>query len=546
MEGPSLNAVVRVHLFKRADDEHVLLVAMHHIVSDGWSFGVMMREFSAFYAAEVRGEPLALPDLPIQYTDYAAWQRSWLDGQAREHQLGHWRKALAGAPAVLDLPTDRPRPAVRSHRGATEPLALAPDVAQALTSLCREQGVTAYMALLAAFGAYLGRVSGQDDVVIGSPFAGRRIAETEPLIGFFVNSLPLRIDLGGEPTFLELLQRVRRQVLDAHEHQDVPFEKLVEVLKPERVLGTSPLFQVMLAYQQTHTAKMALPGLEVTPVAIPSGAAKFDLTLTLSETAQGFEGVLEYDRDLFDAWRIQAMVRQLTGFITRLAAEPRSKVVDVDLLGAEERARLTPRAPEAAPSLPTVHEVIAAQAAKTPTAIAVEAEDGTLTYAALEARAKAVAQALVQRGVTPGTLVALAVERSVGMMAGLLGILKAGAAYVPLDPAYPRERLTFMLEDSGARVVITQAHLTSRFPGTDVVVLGDDTLESFEPRSGALAYCLFTSGSTGQPKGVLIEHSALANHMAWMDDAMPLAHEDRVLQRTSLSFDPPSGSCSPR
>nr|AYN44369.1 nonribosomal peptide synthetase [Cloning vector H69C977B_s26] len=529
--------VVRVHLFKRADDEHVLLVAMHHIVSDGWSFGVMMREFSAFYAAEVRGEPLALPDLPIQYTDYAAWQRSWLDGQAREHQLGHWRKALAGAPAVLDLPTDRPRPAVRSHRGATEPLALAPDVAQALTSLCREQGVTAYMALLAAFGAYLGRVSGQDDVVIGSPFAGRRIAETEPLIGFFVNSLPLRIDLGGEPTFLELLQRVRRQVLDAHEHQDVPFEKLVEVLKPERVLGTSPLFQVMLAYQQTHTAKMALPGLEVTPVAIPSGAAKFDLTLTLSETAQGFEGVLEYDRDLFDAWRIQAMVRQLTGFITRLAAEPRSKVVDVDLLGAEERARLTPRAPEAAPSLPAVHEVIAAQAAKTPTAIAVEAEDGTLTYAALEARAKAVAQALVQRGVTPGTLVALAVERSVGMMAGLLGILKAGAAYVPLDPAYPRERLTFMLEDSGARVVITQAHLTSRFPGTDVVVLGDDTLESFEPRSGALAYCLFTSGSTGQPKGVLIEHSALANHMAWMDDAMPLAHEDRVLQRTSLSFD---------
>ncbi|WNZ58795.1 amino acid adenylation domain-containing protein [Myxococcus sp. MxC21-1] len=529
--------VVRVHLFKRADDEHVLLVAMHHIVSDGWSFGVMMREFSAFYAAEVQGEPLALPALPIQYTDYAAWQRSWLDGQAREHQLGHWRKALAGAPAVLDLPTDRPRPAVRSHRGATEPLSLAPDVAQALTSLCREQGVTAYMALLAAFGAYLGRVSGQDDVVIGSPFAGRRIAETEPLIGFFVNSLPLRIDLGGEPTFLELLQRVRRQVLDAHEHQDVPFEKLVEVLKPERVLGTSPLFQVMLAYQQTHTAKMALPGLEVTPVAIPSGAAKFDLTLTLSETAQGFEGVLEYDRDLFDAWRIQAMVRQLTGFITRLAAEPRSKVVDVDLMGAEERARLTPRAPEATPSLPAVHEVIAAQAAKTPTAIAVEAEDGTLTYAALEARAKAVAQALVQRGVTPGALVALAVERSVGMMAGLLGILKTGAAYVPLDPAYPRERLTFMLEDSGARVVITQAHLTSRFPGADVVVLGDDTLESFEPRSGALAYCLFTSGSTGQPKGVLIEHSALANHMAWMADAMPLGLEDRVLQRTSLSFD---------
>ncbi|ATB48375.1 non-ribosomal peptide synthetase [Corallococcus macrosporus DSM 14697] len=529
--------VVRVHLFKRAADEHTLLVAMHHIVSDGWSFGVMMREFSALYAAEVRNEPLELPARPIQYTDYAAWQRSWLDGQAREHQLGHWRKALAGAPAVLDLPTDRPRPAVRSHRGATESLALAPDAAQALSALCREHGVTAYMVWLAAFGAYLGRVSGQEDVVIGSPFAGRRIAETEPLIGFFVNSLPLRIDLGGEPTFLELLQRVRRQVLDAHEHQDVPFEKLVEALKPERMLGTSPLFQVMLAYQQAHTSEMALPDLEVTPVAIPSGAAKFDLTLTLSETPRGFEGQLEYDCDLFDAWRIQAMVRQLTGFISRLAAAPRSKVVDVDLLSAEERGKRSPRAPEPAPSLPAVHEAIAAQAAKTPTAIAVEAEDGTLTYAALEARANAVAQALVQRGVTPGTLVALAVERSVGMMAGLLGILKAGAAYVPLDPAYPRERLAFMLQDSGARVVLTQAHLASTFPESEVVLLGEATLDAFETRSGALAYCLFTSGSTGQPKGVLIEHPALANHMAWMNDAMPLGTEDRVLQRTSLSFD---------
>jgi len=529
--------VVRVHLFRRADDEHVLLVAMHHIVSDGWSFGVMMREFSALYTAEVRGEPLELPALPIQYTDYAAWQRSWLDGDTQEQHLGYWRKALAGAPAVLELPTDRPRPAVRSHRGAAEPVALDARTALALTALCREQGVTAYMALLAAWGAYLGRMSGQDDVVIGSPFAGRRIAETEPLIGFFVNSLPLRIDLGGEPTFIELLQRVRRQVLDAHEHQDVPFEKIVEVLKPERVLGSSPLFQVMLAFQQTHADGMALPDLEVTPVALPSGAAKFDLTLTLSEAPQGFAGVLEYDRDLFDSWRIQALVRQLTGFITRLATAPQTKVVDVELLSAEERARLLPSAPEVPLRLPAVHEVIAAQARKSPTVVAVEAEDGSLTYEALEARANAVAQALRERGVAPGTLVAIAVERSVGMMAGLLGVLKAGAAYVPLDPAYPRERLDFMLSDSGARVVLTQPHLASMFPKAEVLVLNDDTRATFEPVSGDLAYCLFTSGSTGQPKGVLIEHPALASHMAWMRDALPLRPEDRVLQRTSLSFD---------
>nr|APZ78729.1 nonribosomal peptide synthetase [Myxococcus sp.] len=529
--------VVRVQLFQRADDEAVLLVAMHHIVSDGWSFGVMMREFSARYSAEVRGEALTLPALPIQYTDYAVWQRSWLDGQAREQQLGYWRKALAGAPTVLELPTDRPRPATRSHRGATEPLTLEAPTSQALTSLCREQGVTPFMALLAAWGAYLGRVSGQDDVVIGSPFAGRRLTETEPLIGFFVNSLPLRIDLGGEPTFIELLQRVRRQVLDAHEHQDVPFEKLVEVLKPERVLGTSPLFQVMLAFQQTHAEGMTLPNLDVTPLPLPGGAAKFDLTLTLSEASHGFAGLLEYDVDLFDAWRIQAMVRQLTGFITRLAMAPQAKVVDVELLSPEERARLLPSARAAQPRLPSVHAVIATQAQKTPTAIAVEAEDGCLTYEALEARANAVARALRQRGVTPGTLVALCVERSTGMMAGLLGILKAGAAYVPLDPAYPRERRDFMLADSRARVVITQAHLTSMFPRAEVLVLNDDTLATFEPVSGDLAYCLFTSGSTGQPKGVLIEHPALANHMAWMHDAMPLGSEDRVLQRTSLSFD---------
>nr|APZ78834.1 nonribosomal peptide synthetase [Stigmatella aurantiaca Sg a15] len=529
--------VIRAHLFKVAEQEHVLLVVMHHIVSDGWSFGVMMRELSAIYAAEVRGETLALPELPIQYADYAAWQRSWLDGHIRDQQLAHWQNALAGTPAVLELPTDRPRPVVRSHRGAVESLELDRGAVQALTALCRQEGVTAYMALLAAFGAYLGRVSGQDDVVIGSPFAGRRIAETEPLIGFFVNTLPLRVDLGGDPSFIELIQRVRRQVLAAHENQDVPFEKLVEKLNPERVLGTSPIFQVMLAFQQTHPDGMKLPDLEVKPVSMPTGTAKFDLSLSLAEMGQGVQGWLEYDLDLFDAWRVQAMVRQLTGFIASLVAAPKARLSEADLLSTEERVKLLPSAPEEMPRLPAVHEVIAAQAKKTPSAIAVESEEGTLSYEDLEARAGAIAHELVQRGVTPGTLVAISVERSLGMMVGLLGILKAGAAYVPLDPAYPRERLAFMLKDSGARVVITQEHLAPTFPDAEVLVLGAARQGSFAPRSGALAYCLFTSGSTGQPKGVLIEHSGLANHMEWMNEALPLGPEDRVLQRTSLSFD---------
>nr|AYN44405.1 nonribosomal peptide synthetase [Cloning vector H69C977B_s32] len=527
----------RAKLFCLDEAAHVVVATMHHTVGDGWSISVLVRELSQLYAGRVSGQPVTLPELPVDYRDFAYQQRRHLQGEVLEQRLDHWRKTLHGAPSALDLPMDRPRPPRTSMRGATERIALGKALSEAIEALSLRTGGTSFMVLMGGFAAYLARITGQDDIVIGTPVANRDRAELESLIGFFVGTLPLRIDLSANPTFEELVARVRASALDAYAYQDVPLEKIVEALGVERNLSHAPLFQVMLMLQNTPEGHLSLPGLALEPIDLEIESAKFDLTLSFEPTREGLAGVIEYSTDLFDAWRIQAMVRQLTGFITRLAAEPRSKVVDVDLLGAEERARLTPRAPEAAPSLPAVHEVIAAQAAKTPTAIAVEAEDGTLTYAALEARAKAVAQALVQRGVTPGTLVALAVERSVGMMAGLLGILKAGAAYVPLDPAYPRERLTFMLEDSGARVVITQAHLTSRFPGTDVVVLGDDTLESFEPRSGALAYCLFTSGSTGQPKGVLIEHSALANHMAWMDDAMPLAHEDRVLQRTSLSFD---------
>jgi amino acid adenylation domain-containing protein len=545
----STGPVVRAHLFQVADDEHVLLVVMHHIVADGWSIGILMRELSALYAAEAGGARAELPELPIQYTDYAAWQRIWLDGHVRDQQLAYWRAALAGAPAVLDLPTDRPRPVTRTHRGGTCRVDLGREATRLLHALGRESGTTPYMALLAAFGAWLGRISGQDDLVVGSPFAGRRIAETEPLIGFFVNTLPLRVDLSGDPSFQELLERVRVQALGAHENQDVPFERLVEELHPERVLGTSPIFQVMFALQQTHAGGIDLPGLAVEPIPAQSGTAKFDLTLSLAETEDGFAGGLEYDLDLFEPSRVQSMAGQLARFVERLASQPGARISDLDLLSAEERARLVPRAPAAAPPLPAVHEAIAEQARRTPDAVAVEVRDGSLTYAALDDRAEAVAAALAARGATRDTLVGLALERSLDMMVGVLGILKAGAAYLPLDPAYPPDRLAFMLQDSGARLVLTRAGLASTFTGVETILLDVEGPQGLggapagrpAPRRpsppDALVYCLYTSGSTGQPKGVLIEHAALANHMDWMNGAMPLGPDDRVLQRTSLSFD---------
>ncbi|QDE97917.1 non-ribosomal peptide synthetase [Myxococcus xanthus] len=527
----------RAKLFRLGDTEHVVVATLHHTVGDGWSISVLARELSQLYAGRVSGQPVSLSALAVDYRDYAYQQRRHLQGEVLDQRLDHWRQVLRGAPSALDLPMDRPRPAKVSMRGATERISLGHELSVAIEALSLRTGGTSFMVLLGGFAAYLARITGQEDIVIGTPVANRDHAELEPLIGFFVGTLPLRVDLSGDPTFEEVVTRARGTALDAFAYQDVPLEKIVEAVNVERSLSHTPLFQVMLALQNTPTSQLSLPGLTLEPMALDLGTSKFDLSLSFEPTPEGLTGVIEYSTDLFDAWRIQAMVRQLTGFLTRLVATPRARISEVDLLSDGERAALSPRAPEPMPRLPAVHEVIAEQARKTPEAIAVEAEDGTLTYAALEARANAVAQALVRRGVTPGALVALAVERSSGMMAGLLGILKAGAAYVPLDPAYPRERRAFMLEDSGARLVITQAHLADSFASAEVLVLSEETQDTFDARSGDLAYCLFTSGSTGQPKGVLIEHLSLANHMQWMAEALPLSSTDRLLQRTSLSFD---------
>ena len=532
--GPLLRALL---IEIAGSDEYVLVVVMHHIVSDGWSIGVLMRELSTAYAAHSEGRAPILPELPIQYGDYAEWQRAWLEGSARDRQLEYFVKALAGAPTILELPSDRPRPAVRSHRGGAVKVEIPQATALALAALGRTQGATLYMSLLSAFGAYLGRISSQDDLIIGSPFAGRRLAETEGLIGFFVNTLPLRVELTGDPSFTELLARVRRQALGAHEHQDLPFERLVMALEPERVLGTSPIFQVMFALQQTHAGGMGLAGLEVEPISAESGRAKFDLSLSLAEGSEGIGGALEYDADLFDAWRIEAMVQQFMRFLTSAVAAPAEQLSNLDYLDASERARLLPRPDVSAETGPTVLDAIRAAAGRSPGAIAVESAEGTITYAELLLRAGRVAAELRAHGVEPETLVGIALPRSIDLMVAVLGTLQAGAAYVPLDPAYPAERLAFMLKDSGAQVVVTTAEHAGLFPGATLLHLSNTTGEGLTAVAGSLAYCLYTSGSTGQPKGVLIEHRALMNHMKWMAEAMPLTAADRVLQRTSLSFD---------
>ncbi|MFO0723577.1 MAG: non-ribosomal peptide synthase/polyketide synthase [Myxococcota bacterium] len=532
--------LVRAFLFQRGPEDHVLLTVMHHVVSDGWSMGVLMRELTTLYASEVKGTAPALEALPIQYSDYAIWQRSWLEGKVQEKQLAYWKRTLEGAPRLLDVPTDRPRPLTRSHRGGVETFELGAETSTRLLALCRETGTTSFMTLLAAIASYLGRISGQEDVVLGSPFAGRRLPETEGLIGFFVNTLPLRVDLRGDPSFVELLGRVKETALAAHEHQDVPFERIVEVTNPERMLGTSPLFQVMFALQQAVKGQMELPGLRVAPLTTGSGTAKFDLTLTLSEGEGGIAGGIEYDLDLFDAWRIQAMAKHLIGLLERIAQNPRLRLSEIDFLSEAERQRLMPKTPAPRPLRLGVHQAIAAQAELTPGAIAVELGDQSLSYRALEDRATAVASALTARGVRPGSLVGVSMERSLDLMPAILGILKAGAGYLPLDPAYPKDRLAFMLEDSGAETVITTAKLSASYPAKQVLTIEAALTKQpreFLAQTGTLAYCLYTSGSTGRPKGVLIDHQALAAHMDWMATTMPLAHGDRVLQRTSLNFD---------
>jgi amino acid adenylation domain-containing protein len=548
----SAGPLFRAALLRLDEEDHVLLLSMHHIVSDGWSMGVIFREMSALYAAYLAGRESPLSELAVQYADYAVWQREQLTGEALDRQLSYWRERLADAPALLELPTDHPRPAVQTYRGATVPVEFSIELLERLQALGRSEGATLYMTLLGAWQVLLSKYAGGEDVVVGSPIAGRTRGEVEELIGFFVNTLVLRTDLRGNPSFRQVLGRVREVTLGAYEHQEVPFEKLVAELQPQRSMSHSPLFQVMFTLQNAGGGGGALPGLEVSGVGAELASAKFDLSLTLAATPQGLRGGLNYSTDLFERGTVERMLGHLARVLEQVAADADMRLSRMELLGEAERALVLEawnRTDAEYPADRCIHELFEAQAARTPDAVAVVWEDETLSYAALNARANRLAHHLRALGVGPDARVAVCVERGPEMVASLLAILKAGGAYVPLDPAYPADRLRYMLEDSAPAALVTQSSLAGTFAGLDVPVVELDARAAAwvqgpetNPASAGLtpdhlAYIIYTSGSTGRPKGVMVEHRSLVNHTAWQAAVFGIAAQDTVLQRTSISFD---------
>ncbi|HEX6371570.1 MAG TPA: non-ribosomal peptide synthase/polyketide synthase [Longimicrobium sp.] len=548
----STGPLFRAALLRMADEEHVLLICMHHIVSDAWSRGVLSRELAALYRTYRNGGESLLAPLAVQYADYAVWQREQLQGAVLDRQLAYWKQALAGAPALLELPTDHPRPAVQTYRGAAEPVAFSGGLLARLEALARAEGATLYMVLLAAFQLLLGRYAGTDDVVVGSPIAGRTRRETEELIGFFINTLVLRTELGGAGSFRELLRRVRQTTLGAYEHQEVPFERLVAELQPERSRSHAPLFQVMFTLQNTGRSASDLDGVRVEHLGGALQTTKFDLSLALAADEGGLRGVLEYATGLFDRATIVRMAGHLGRVLEQVADDADRPIADIALVDGAERAVVVGewnRTDAAYPADACIHQLFEAQAARTPQAVAVSFDAERLTYAELNARANRLAHHLRRRGVGAEVHAAICMERGVEMVVSMLAVLKAGGAYVPLDPAHPAERLERMLSDSGAAVLLTQDRLRDTVPaaeGVAVVRVDAEWLaiaaeSAANPQAGTsprgLAYVIYTSGSTGTPKGVGIEHRALVNHMAWFVRDFGLTAGDRVLQKTPVVFD---------
>ncbi|HEU4508037.1 MAG TPA: amino acid adenylation domain-containing protein [Pyrinomonadaceae bacterium] len=514
--------LLRASVLRLSEQEHVLLCTMHHIISDGWSMEVLTRDLTTLYQVYSKGEASPLPELPIQYADYAHWQREWLQGEVLETQLSYWKQQLAGVPTALELPTDYPRPAVQTFRGAHQLLTLSPELTTSLKALTQREGVTLFMTLLATFQTLLSRYSGQDGFAIGTPIAGRNRAETESLVGFFVNTLVLRTDLSGSPTFVELLRRVREAALGAYAHQDVPFELLVEELQPQRDMSRSPLFQVMMVFHNAPAADVQTSGnLELGSIGVENQTAKFDLTLAVSETTNGhLHTVWEYNTDLFAPATIERMMKHFEVLLDGVVQNPERQLSEFQLLTGEERAQVLTEwnSTAAYPQDKCIHQLLEQQVDRTPDAIAVVIDHAQITYRDLNDRANRLAHHLRGLGVGPETLVGICVTRSIEMVVGLLGILKAGGAYVPLDPAYPHERLSFMIEDARVCVLLTQQALLDSLPqhACHTLCLDSDwpaiaSCSAANPLTETtpddLAYVIYTSGSTGQPKGVLITHA---------------------------------------
>ena len=547
----AVGPLVRATVLRLGEDEHVGLLTMHHIVSDGWSTGILIREMAVLYDAFCFGRPPSLPELPVQYADFAHWQQGWLRGEILETQLTYWKQQLLGAPQLLELPTDHPRQAVQTFHGARQSMLLPRTVSDRLKALSRQEGVTLFITLLAAFQVLLHGYTNQDDLVIGTPIANRNRLEIEGLIGFFVNTLVLRTDLAGDPTFRELLRRVREVCLGAYAHQDLPFERLVEELHLARDLSRNPLFQVMFVLQNASLQPVELPGLSLIPVEVDTGTTHFDLTLHIVDSDQGLVGTLAYNSDLFEAATIARMLGHLGTLLQGVAAAPERRLSDLPLLNEAERQQVlvdwnATRTDYAGDlSIPQLFET---QVERKPEAIAVVLEDEQLTYKELNRRANQLANHLRSLGVGPEVRVGVCLKHSLEVIVGLLGILKAGGVYVPLDPAYPKERLAFMLEDAEVPVLLTQEALLPGLPehhakvvclDSDWAVIARESAENLNclamPEN--LAYTIYTSGSSGQPKGVLISHASIAEHCLNGQKYYALDSSDKVLQFASLSFD---------
>ncbi|AXA24576.1 non-ribosomal peptide synthase/polyketide synthase [Pseudomonas putida] len=549
-------ALVRAGLLKVGEHDHVLAIVQHHIIADGASIQIMIGELVRAYGAFSQGQAPVAAALPIQYADYAIWQRHWMEAGERERQLHYWREQLGGEQPLLALPGDRPRPAVQSLRGERLEVSLDADLSRQLRSLAQGQGATLFMLLLASFQLFLHRYSGQHDIRVGVPVANRNRPETEGLLGFFVNTQVLRAEIDGQQPFRAFLEQVKHTALRAQEHQDLPFEQLVEALQPQRSLSHAPLFQVMFNHQRSAPARgqaQAAPGsdLRVEGVAWDNPTAQFDLTLETHESDDALIAAFTYATDLFERDTVQRLVAHWQTLLAAIVAEPDQRCAELALMSAAEteQVRLRAQGPQVvhADARP-VHLQVQAQAERTPQAVAVVCAGQQYSYAELDARANRLARELIARGVGPEVRVGIAAERSLELVVAMLAVLKAGAAYVPFDPAYPAERLAYMFDDSGIGLLLAQPALLTQLPlpqGLDVLALapasavqdGDFIAPQVAVDGEHLAYLIYTSGSTGQPKGVAVRHAGLGNHMAWMRECLPLTAEDRVLQKTAISFD---------
>jgi len=543
--------LLRANLLRLAADEHVLLLNVHHIASDETSREIIVRELVALYDAFSQGKPSPLAELKTQYADYAAWQRSWLQNSSLERELAHWRSRLQGAPAVLELPADRPRPAAQSFRGANESLTLDAQIAAGLKALSQREGTTLFMTLLAAFKVLLSRYSGQEDIVVGAPFTNRQRAEVENLIGFFVNTVPLRTDLSGDITFHQLLQRVKAAALEAYDHRELPFEKLVEELRPERNLAYNPLFQVLFAVQNDASQMERVAGITLHLQDVDTGTAKFDLTCTVIPRDNGFTTSFEYSTDLFEAKTIRRMMDSFHSILEALSRNPQQRIAELSLLSEKERHKVLVEWNATHADFPRqqcVHQLVEFRAASEPNSVAVVQGKNKLTYRELNQRANQLAHFLGKRGVGPEVPVGVCLENSLELAVALLAVLKAGGACLALDPAYPKERLQLMLEDSHAPVLLSREGLLPDLasPRTERICLlssgeflEQESRENPEPpvTPANLAYVIYTSGSTGKPKGVMLTHVGLVNYIFAAIKLYGLRESDRLLQFSSISFD---------